>query len=162
MVKVREIISNAVTLNALKVWMYITSNDFDNNLRMCLSAAVAEAETFTGLTLARSRYVITAPFANVVDPDIHPISAVESIEVDGSAISLEGVSIDGDVVTIPQNISGKTIELTLLAGADPIEPDIRGAILMIASAMLNSPTDSVENLPKASTHLLTPYKYFKV
>lgn len=157
--KVREIISNAVTLDALKVWLNITTDDFDDKLRICLAAAVSEAETYTGLTLARSRYTVALPFAPVMDTAIHHICSVEAVKVDGELVDINDVSLDGDAVCV-YGVGGNTAELTIIAGPEVLEPDIRGAILMIASAHFNSPTDTVENLPKASTHLLNPYRYY--
>uniref|UniRef100_UPI0026DBD0BD hypothetical protein n=1 Tax=uncultured Butyricimonas sp. TaxID=1268785 RepID=UPI0026DBD0BD len=81
------------------------------------------------------------------------------VRVDGKIV--EGVDVEGSKIILP-DMKGETVEMTIQTGYNLLPYDIRAAILLMAGKLFDNPSDSVENLPKASTNLLKHYRRWEL
>ena len=142
-------------LQEFKRHIRMTSNDLDAELYAKLLAAVRHAEHHIGKVILRSEFVTTVPFKRSLSLKA-PGTVVEGLEVDGEPVS--GWTLRGNVLCVPQGVTGETMTVTYEAGLECIPDDMKVAVLMHAASMFNNPTDSVEVLTKASQNLLRPYR----
>ena len=77
------------------------------------------------------------------------------VKVDGETV--EGAVVNGSKVLLPV-VPGSTVEMTVRTGYLLLPHAIRAAILLMTGKLFDNPSDSVENLPKASTNLLKHYR----
>ena len=70
---------------------------------------------------------------------------------------VDGVEVEGSKIILP-DVQGETVEISVQTGYDKLPHDIRAAILLMTGKLFDNPSDSVENLPKASTNLLKHYR----
>ena len=131
-----------VTLEDVKKHLRITGDEFDDNLRGLLEAATDAAENFTGLKLRDESYSVICDYSREIATGLFP---VRSVEVKGSKMLLP---------VLP----GATVEMTVQTGYSLLPYAIRAAILLMTGKLFDNPSDSVENLPKASTNLLKHYR----
>ena len=147
------------TLDEFKTHIRMTSYDLDDDLRLKLLAAIRSAEHYIGMVIAQSVFTYTGDYAKTLTLEA-PVSGVTRVKVDGVVLSDDEWSLSGNVLTVLTE--GTTMEVTYTAGMASVDPDIKAAILLHAAALFNNPVDSVETLPKASTHLLDPYRTWGV
>lgn len=145
-----------VSLAQFKNHLRLATDSFDDNLSLLLTAATVHAENLIGQVLRKSKYKIFCECAGILKTGIMPITGINSIKIDDIASDIK-VDIDGSSILLPE-VNGEVVEIEFSAGMENIPSDIYAAILLIASKLFETPTDSVENLPKASTNLLRPYK----
>lgn len=149
---------SADILAKLKDHLRLTTDDFDNNLSLYLAAAITTAEKYTGQIFRRSECRISGVFEHIVRTGILPIISVEKVLVDDVELDRNIVEVEESVIRFPENVSGKRMEIALDAGFAEMPADVFAAVLLMASKLFENPADSVEQLPKASTNLLRPYK----
>ncbi len=147
-----------VKLEQLKEHLRIMSDDFDSVLVLHLKAAIASAEKFTGQVLWPGNFQLKADFAREIKTGIMPISDVVSVWVDGEEIRKEVIEVKDSVLCFPVGMTGESVVAEFSAGFRELPFDVVAAILLIAAKFFESPSDSVEQLPKASTNLLRPHK----
>lgn len=145
------------TLAEFKAHMRYTQSSMDSELEMKLKAAILAAEHFTGLVIARSSFVMTTSYADTVTLGA-PLLRVDSVTVDGSAVT--GYSFDADtgVLTLPHRDDKAQAVISYEAGMASVPDDIKAAVLLHATYLFTHPADTVETLLKASTNLLRPYR----
>ena len=147
-----------VTLDELKDHLHILSEDFDKSLSLNLRAATQAAQSYLGRDIIRTVTVVSMPFSKTFN--IADFSAIEDVQVDRKEVEYTQVN---NTITLAVN-SGELVEYKLVSGytQEDCPEDIKMAILLIASKYFNNPVDSVEQLPKASTNLLKPYKNYMI
>ena len=79
-VKRLNIGQSPVTLEQAKRHLRITSNDFDDDIRGKLEAAITSAENYTGIMLREYDYVVTCDFTGVIKTEIMPMKEVRLME----------------------------------------------------------------------------------
>jgi hypothetical protein len=147
-----------VSLDELKQWNYIESNLFDEKLKTCLYAAIASAESHANIIIWPSTFTLALDHIEHEIPVFAcPVSSI-SIIVDGSPLAASLYQFDGNVILVDGSVQGSNMTVTLEAGIDPMDDDIRSAILLISSELFRNPTDSVKQLPTASQLLLQPFR----
>lgn len=146
--------NSPVTLEDVKKHLRITGEEFDDNLYGLLEAATDAAENFTGLKLRDESYSVICDYSREIATGLLPIRSVE-VKVNGETV--EGAVVDGSKVLLPV-IPGGTVEMTVQTGYSSLPYAIRAAILLMTGKLFDNPSDSVENLPKASTNLLKHYR----
>ena len=139
-----------VTLEDVKKHLRITGDEFDDNLRGLLEAATDAAENFTGLKLRDESYSVICDYSREIATGLLPIRSV-----DGETV--EGAVVNGSKVLLPV-VPGSTVEMTVRTGYLLLPHAIQAAILLMTGKLFDNPSDSVENLPKASTNLLKHYR----
>ena len=145
-------------LDDLKAHLRVTSNDLDAILQTSLDAALESAEHFIGKTITRSRFTRTGSFSRTLRLRA-PLIVVESVEVDGAALSSsDWIISDGRLVISDAVPTGGSLTIVYQAGMDSVPADIIAAVKLHAGALFNNPVDSVEVLAKASRNLLRPYR----
>ena len=146
-----------VTLAELKSNLRLPSTftSYDEDLTMKLQAAVKHAGTFIGRDLDQVP-VISYPFVGSQALDLDHAVHVTSVKVNDTALAASDWVYSDGVMTI----GGEHSESDVVEVSVAYNPDIKIAVLMHASAMWLSPADSVENLPKASTNLLSQYRRY--
>lgn len=149
------------SLRDLKRHLRITSSDLDDQLVLCLRAAVLNAEHFTGRGLAPSRFAYSAPFAlstelPMTDKDFYPAGNIRA-QVDGEAAD---VASDGSIITFPEGKTGETLRVEYTCRPPQVEDDIKAAILLTAAKFFTNPVDSVEGMPSVATNLLSHYRRY--
>ena len=138
-----------VTLEDVKKHLRITGDEFDDNLRGLLEAATDAAENFTGLKLRDESYSVICDYSREIATGLLPIRSVE--------VKVEGAVVNGSKVLLPV-VPGSTVEMTVRTGYLLLPHAIQAAILLMTGKLFDNPSDSVENLPKASTNLLKHYR----
>ena len=146
-VKRLDIGQSPVTLEQAKRHLRIASNDFE--------AAITAAENYTGLMLREYEFSVTGDFARQIKTGLMPIKEA-SVKVDGNEIS--DIDWEDSTVILPGTCSGRKIAIKIKTGFDVFPDDITAAILLVTGRLFENPSDSVENLPKASSNLLNAYK----
>lgn len=154
-VKRLNIGQSPVTLEQAKRHLRITSDDFDDDIRGKLEAAITSAENYTGIMLREYDYVVTCDFTGVIKTEIMPMKEVR-VKVDG--IEVGNIDWEDSSVILPDTCRGSKIEIEIKTGFDIFPDDVTAAILLITGRLFENPSDSVENLPKASSNLLNAYK----
>lgn len=151
-----------VSLAELKAWNYIEDDIFDGKLTVCLHSAVAAAETYTNQVLWPSVYAFncSALVREVNVSRLYPITKVE-VSLGDEPLPSGRWSFDGRTVKFDSSISG-TVSVEVTAGREEIDPDIKAAILLIASELFRNPTDSVRTLPSTSQLLLQSHRHANV
>lgn len=147
-----------VTLEELKNHLHILSDDFDSSLALNLHAAAQAAESYIGRAIARSVVNISAPFSkSFTIPDF---ATLQNVTVDGQAVEYSQVN---NLIQLLVD-DGKVMRYEIVSGytQEDCPSDIKMAILLIASKYFSNPVDSVEQLPKASSALLKPYKNYMI
>lgn len=150
-----------VTLDELKVHLRMTTSEFDSDLDVKLHAAINSSENFIRRILTTSTFTLTRLFANIITLDDVPVNSVTSVKVDDMTLTDDNWSYNDNTITINDDVTGSEIEIIYTAGDSQLPYDIKAAILLQAAALFNNPIDSVENLPKASTNLLRPYRKWR-
>lgn len=143
-----------VTLEVAKQHLRVIGDEFNDNITGMVEAATSAAEHATGLILRKNTYRVTCDFSLEIYTKLMPIREIE-IKIDGKVV--EGVKVRGSRVFLPE-MTGEAVEMTVQTGYENLPHDIRAAILLIAGKLFDTPSDSVENLPKASTNLLKHYR----
>lgn len=143
-----------VTLEEAKKHLRVTGDEFDDSILGMVEAATSAAENITGLKFRKGTYKVISEFSRVIPIGIMPISSL-TVKVDGNVI--EGADVEGSRVLLP-DLQGETVEMTIQTGYNLLPYDIRAAILLMMGKLFDNPSDSVENLPKASTNLLKHYR----
>lgn len=163
----RDIIDIAMQpgLSELKLHLRITSNDQDALLTSYLKAAAMSAEHHIGRCLEESRFVLIDSFSPVlplghVNPQFFPVKGEPRVTVDGSPCT--DFTVEGRMLVFGESVTGETVRVEYTAGGGRVEPDIRTAILLIASKYFNNPVDSVETLPSVATNLLSQHRTWGV
>lgn len=146
--------NSPVTLEDVKKHLRITGDEFDESLHGLLEAATDAAENFTGLKLRAENYSVICDYSREIATGLLPIRSVE-VKVDGETV--EGAVVNGSKVLLPV-VPGSTVEMTVRTGYLLLPHAIRAAILLMTGKLFDNPSDSVENLPKASTNLLKHYR----
>jgi len=147
-----------ISLDDLREWNYIDDTTFDTKLQLCLAAAISAAESYINQVVWPSSFVLN--FSGVpreVEIQPYPVSSV-AVSVDDAKLSPELYALNGDILRIDASAEGSATEITVKAGYEILDPDIKSAILLIASEMFRNPTDSVKQLPTASKLLLDPHR----
>lgn len=147
-----------VTLEEIKNHLHILSEDFDQTLWMNLRAATAAAESYIGRNIIRRVVNMSMPFSKTFT--VADYSTVENVTVDGGDV--EYTQVNNKVTLLVDN--GKVVRCDVISGWLPEEcpMDIKMAIMLMAAKYFNNPVDSVEQLPKASTSLLKPFKNYMI
>ena len=147
-----------VTLEELKKHLHILSDDFDSNLSVDLLSAAQAAESYIGRAIARSVVNVSAPFSKTFT--IPDFATLQNVTVDGNAVEFSQVN---NIINLLVD-DGKIVRYEIVSGytQEDCPMDIKMAILLIASRYFSNPVDSVEQLPKASTALLKPYKNYMI
>ena len=128
---------------------------YDADLTMKLQAAVSHAGTFIGRDLDQVP-VISYPFAGSMKLELDLALQVTAVKVGDTQLEAsDWVYSDGTMT-----ITGDHPESDVVEVSTEYVPDIKIAVLMHASSMWLNPADSVENLPKASTNLLSQYRQY--
>lgn len=143
-----------VTLDEAKKHLRVTGDEFDDNILGMVEAATSAAENITGLKFREGTYKVTSEFCRVIRAGLMPIRSFE-VKVDG--VVVDGVEVEGSKIILP-DVQGETVEISVQTGYDKLPHDIRAAILLMTGKLFENPSDSVENLPKASTNLLKHYR----
>ena len=143
-----------MTLEEAKKHLRVTGDEFDDSILGMVEAATSAAENITGLKFRKGTYKVTSEFFRVIHSGLMPILSVE-IKVDGNIV--DGVEVEGSKIILP-DLQGETVEMTVQTGYNLLPYDIRAAILLMMGKLFDNPSDSVENLPKASTNLLKHYR----
>lgn len=143
-----------VTLDEAKKHLRVTGDEFDDSIWGMVEAATSTAENITGLKFRKGTYKVTSEYLRVIRTELMPILSAE-VRVDGKIV--EGVDVEGSRIILP-DMKGETVEITIQTGYKILPYDIRAAILLMAGKLFDNPSDSVENLPKASTNLLKHYR----
>ncbi|MCQ2137884.1 MAG: phage gp6-like head-tail connector protein [Bacteroidales bacterium] len=154
----RERLPEQISLEVLKAWLYVDGDALDEKLRLCLAAAITQAETYTGLVLQPSRFTFSGPFDNRITLSVRPVTGIVAVTVDGRSLTAEEFSLDCETVVIDSSVSGEKAKVVFTAGEAPMPDDIRMAILKIAADFFQNPDDQVRQLPTASQLLLRPYR----
>ena len=143
-----------VTLEEAKKHLRVTGDEFDDSILGMVEAATSAAENITGLKFRKGSYKVTSSFSRVIHSRLMPILSVE-VKVDGNVV--DGVEVEGSKIMLPET-RGETVEITIQTGYNLLPYDIRAAILLMTGKLFDNPSDSIENLPKASTNLLKHYR----
>lgn len=147
-----------VSLDELKQWNYIESDLFDDKLKACLNSAIASAESHANIIIWKSTFTLALDHIEYEIPVFAcPVSSI-SIAVDNSSLAASLYQFDGNVILVDGSVRGDAMTVTIEAGIDPVDDDIKAAILLIASELFRNPTDSVKQLPTASQLLLQPFR----
>lgn len=146
------------TLEQLRGHLRLTTTDFDDSLNLYLNAAIATAENYTGQVLRCADFKISGELERSVRTGIMPILMIKEVRVDGKEVCVADVKACDSVLEFPESIVGFEFEAIVSAGYTEIPADVCAAILLIAAKLFENPADSVEQLPKASTNLLRPYR----
>ena len=147
-----------VSLDQIKEWNYIEDAVFDEKLRLCVKAAIAGVENYINQVVWISDFAETFPgVPRVVPMPLGPIVSV-AVTVDGQALSPELYVWDAYFLTIDPSVQGESTTVTVRAGYDDPDEDIKSAVLLIASELFRNPTDSVKQLPTTSKLLLDPHR----
>ncbi len=154
------------SLAEFKRHLRITSTDQDALLVTYLKAAATSAEHHIGRCLEASIFTYTGSFTHTVtldkvDVEEFPLRSVDSVKVDGVAISTDDYTVEGDTLTIADTQDGDAVEVVYRAGGKKMESDIKSAILLTGAKLFNNPVDSVETMPSVATNLLGPYRRWK-
>lgn len=129
--------------------------DFDGDLTMKLQAAIASSGSFIGRDLNQVP-AYSYPYAERMEINIDPALKVESVAIGDADLEPDKWSyVDGAIIIYEDHQSDETVKVETA-----YREDIRNAVLMHASAMWMTPTDSVEQLPKQSTNLLRQYRRY--
>ena len=147
-----------VKLEQLKEHLRIMSDDFDSILTLHLKAAIASAEEFTGQVIWPGNYRLTADFDRVLKTGIMPVTGIVSVRLDGEELDVTEIGISGSSLYFPEGMKGNSVIIEFIAGFKEVPFDVAAAILLTAAKFFENPSDSVEQLPKASTNLLRPHK----
>lgn len=147
-----------VTLDELKNHLHILSEDFDQSLWVNLRAATAAAESYIGRDIIRRVVGMSMPFSKTFT--VADFTTVENVTVDG--MNVEFTQVNNNVTILVDN--GEVVRYTLVSGWEPADcpMDIKMAIMLMAAKYFNNPVDSVEQLPKASSALLKPFKNYMI
>ncbi len=143
-----------VTLEEAKKHLRVTGDEFDDSILSMVEAATSSAENITGLKFRKGTYKVTSEFSRVIHSGLMPILSAE-VKVEGNVI--DNVEVEGSKIVLP-DMQGETVEITIQTGYNLLPYDIRAAILLMTGKLFDNPSDSVENLPKASTNLLKHYR----
>ena len=147
-----------VSLDDIKEWNYIEDNHFDNKLRSCVAAGVAQVESFINGIVWPSKFVLSLDRVEHVIPfREYPVRSI-TVAVDGDQIDDSLISYDGNLIRIAGSVTGERMEVSVEAGNEEVEDDIKAAIKLVASELFRNPTDSVKQLPTASQQILKPYR----
>lgn len=87
-----------------------------------------------------------------------PITDIVSVRLDGEELDVTEIGISGSSLYFPEGMKGNSVIIEFIAGFKEVPFDVAAAILLIAAKFFENPSDSVEQLPKASTNLLRPHK----
>ena len=148
-------------LDNLKKQLRISDNDFDEQLRICVSAALTAAESSTGIHIQQETLSWDLPFEEEMDLPEFPAD-IQSVKLDGKQLSEDQYVSDGLHLYLAEGLSGLHVTVTVKVGYQTLPDDIRMAVLLAAARYFTNPVDSVENLPKASENLLRPYRRYNV
>ena len=147
-----------VTLDEIKEWNYIEDNHFDNKLRACVDAGVAQVESFINGIVWPSKFVLSLDRVEHAIPfREYPVRSI-TVTVDGEQIDDSLVSYDGNLIRIAASVTGDSMTISVEAGNEEVEDDIKAAIKLVASELFRNPTDSVKQLPTTSQQILKPYR----
>lgn len=150
-----------VSLEDLKAWNYIEDEIFDGKLTVCLHSAIAAAETYTNQTFWPSLYTLdVAAGAREISVPLYPVAKVEVFS-EGEPLPSSRWSFDGSTVKVDGSVSGP-VSIEVMAGRESIDPDVKAAILLVASELFRNPTDSVRTLPSSSQLLLQSHRHASV
>ena len=148
-----------VTLEEMKRHLHIATEDFDQQLLLDVQAAIASAEAFTGLQIRKKIDVYSVPFAETITLPEGDYT-IDSVKVDDEEV---------DYIIVDNKLSvgvakGDNVVYSVVYGYDCCDcpADIKMAIMLSAAKFFNSPVDSVEQLPKASTALLRTHKKYNI
>lgn len=129
--------------------------DFDGDLSVKLDAAIASAGSFIGRDLNQV-VAYSYPYAERMQIDLDPALHVVKVSVGETPLDdMEWSYADGVMIIHSQFNPQGTVTVETAYNAD-----IRAAVMMHASALWMTPTDSVEQLPKQSTNLLRQYRRY--
>lgn len=142
-----------LSLEEVKSHLRVSGEEFDGNLGLLLDAAVARAERVTGRVLRKSTWRLSGSFSPRVATGLLPIRRVTA-KVDGRDVE---ATWDEDRVFFPPEAAGERVELSVEAGYEELPADLKAALLLMTGKLFDNPADPVENLPKASTHILRNY-----
>ena len=148
-------------MGRLKSHLRITSGDLDDELLAKLAAAIENSEHFIGRIILKSTLIDTIPYSSTVAL-CRPLIQVDGMKVDGTAVNMEEVKVDvfAGTATLPQSVTGESVEVTYEAGMPQPPADIVNAVLLLAASLFSNPLDSVETLPRASMRLLRPHRNY--
>jgi hypothetical protein len=146
----------AVSLDALKRNVRLPEEDktFDELLTDKLDAAIAATSSFIGRDL-RVIYELTGSFQSEIEIERDRCLHITKVRVnDVEVLTSQWCYAEGKLV-----IRGDYPEESTLKIIFEYNQDIVNAIIMHASSLFLSPTDSVEALPRASQNLLRAYRH---
>lgn len=147
-----------VTLAELKSWNYIQDDIYNDKLNVCLRSAIAAVESHINSVVWKSTFALSFDHMEYIIPvEIAPVESIV-ITVDGEALQDSLYRFDGDVIAIDRSVEGSLMAVSIVAGKDAIDDDIKSAVLLMASELFRNPTDSVKQLPTASQLLLQPHR----
>lgn len=151
----------AKLLERLKGHLRITSDDLDGELTGKMLAAVEACEHRIGRVILRSTFTETLHLTPIVSLP-RPLISVDGVEVDGVPLEVASCEVDllDGTLTLPEETEGQTVTVTYESGMIQIPADITHAILLFAASLFANPMDTVENLPRASSRLLRPYRTY--
>ena len=158
--------------------------DEDSLITGYINAAIATAENYIGRSINEAKFKITtSAFVNNLQIKRGPISAIDSIKYFDEAGDEQTLPSEEDLYELrpldeyqdelfyedfedlPTVQDGKSNAVTInittgYASGEALPADIRSAIYLLIGTFYENRQDSVENLPKASSVLLNPYRYY--
>jgi uncharacterized phiE125 gp8 family phage protein len=152
----------------------------DSLLEMYIGAAINEAENYTATAINKASFLIkTSAFSNSYAIPLSPVQTINSIKyynTAGTLTVLDAAKYElrpldkyqseiyfKDFANIPavqtNNASAVIFEVTTGYESATLPMAIKQAIMIMISSFYENRTDSVEVLPKASTNLLSKYRF---
>lgn len=151
----------------------------DDLIEMYINAAIINCENYTGTSLNEAKFLVktTSQFQNCLKLTVSPVNTIDSIKYKdeaGDAQTLDAEKYElrpvdkfqseiyfNDFENLPTVTEG-TIEIAITTGYTPttIPLPIKQAAMLTIGSFYENRQDSVEDLPKASTNLLRPYRFY--
>ena len=131
------------TLADIKVYLGVTSSDYDNYLTLALAAAIDAVEKFCGRvfileTVTEKLYnQVSVSFVNLGRP---PVTSITSVQVDGTALDASEYKFDqilGQLFFTNSPKSGD-FEIEFEGGFDPIPPAVDYTLKESVKSMYNN------------------------
>lgn len=171
--------SEPVTVEQVKENCGIFHSEKDAMILLYIQSAVDFAERFTGRQLMPAVWELKmGTYCEFLEISKAPFISLVSIKYYDADNVLRTLTVDVDFVVCssdPAIIQFKTdfvlydrpdaLQIRFNSGyanAEAVPPLIRDAIILLASKRYDNPTDSVENLAKASTNMLRHYRIWQM
>ena len=128
---------NILTLEDVKNYTRISTDNDDNLLESMMNSAIQIAENFIKTSLVRKSVEVELDNSINIRLPFTPVIEITRIIADEIEVNPGDVKLDGEILTLPKYVECKRLKITYVAGYDDATlvpaPIIQGIMLHISS-----------------------------